>query len=266
MPTSFLNLVNDDGSNTVGTLIDKAEIQALLMGTYLTRTDTGAVNNWAPGVDGHTFTAWAGASDATFSGCAGGQAGLLHVVRNTGTKVAYFLHASGLSSAANQYANSVTSGATPIAPGGYIAHRHTGSVWQLVAHEQGAWIAPAWVQAHFTGNGSMTWLVEVGDVGTSRYRLTGRTVTYAFNFLTTTIAGTPNTQLQISNAQWGGYTIAAVIYQQGMAFANDGTVRAAYSQAPASGTAINLITTAATAWAAVVNAGYFAGTITAEVA
>lgn len=209
MPTSFLNLVNDPGDNTTGTLMDKAELQALLMGTFVTRTDTGAVNNWAPGIDGHTFTAWNGAADATFSGQTLGQAGLLHVVRNiTAAKVAYFLHQSGSSSAGNKYTNSATSGATPVGPGGYIAHRHDGTDWQLVAHQQGAWITPTFAAGNYTGSGAMTWVPDSGDITTCKYLLDGRRLHVAFRGSTMSIGGTVNTTLQLGNGAYGGFTSA----------------------------------------------------------
>jgi hypothetical protein len=265
MAVDYNSLINDDGSNTVGTLIDVAQLKLLIAGPVVATTSTGAQNNWAPGVAGNTFFEWNGASDAAVTGLAGGAAGLTVMIRNiTAAKVITFAHLSGSSSAANQFTNSATSGVTPVAPGGWIIYRHDGTNWQLVGHEQGAWITAAYVAGHFTGNGAMTWTVDAGDVSQIRYRLGAKTLLFAFNFATTTIAGTPNTLLQVSNAQWGGFTIAATV-MNAMAFANDGAVRAAYSRASASGTVIELTTTAATAWSAVVNAGYFAGEIAFEV-
>lgn len=264
MPTSFLNLVNDDGSNTLGTLIDKAEFQALLMGTVVApQTNTGAVNNWAPGVDGHTFTRWAGTSDATFSGCAGGQAGLLHVVRNTGTKVGYFLHASGLSSAANQFANSATSGPTPIAPGGWIAHRHDGSVWQLVAHQQGALITPTYAGGNFTGSAG-SWTVDAGDVGCYAYKLEGRRLTVWFQLATTSVASAGaglNIALPAGFVAVAGKTIILPFFYND----NGGVTTVGQSQVDPSGVIIRLLKIGFANWANATNTTAVFGMVDVEV-
>jgi hypothetical protein len=169
MPTSFLNLVDDNGTNSTGTLIDKAEFQALLMGASITSTSTGAVNNWAPGVDGHTLIEWNGAADATFSGLTLGQAGLTVTVKNvTTTKVAYFLHQSGLSSVGNKFTNYIASGLTPVAPLGTVTYRHDGTSWQIVSHVQGATLP--WVPAD--GSGASL----VFNVVTANYLVAGRLV------------------------------------------------------------------------------------------
>jgi hypothetical protein len=205
MAVSFNNLVNDSGNNTDGTLMDKAELQLLLMGAVVTSTSTGAQNNWAPGLDGHTLVGWAGAADGAFTGLATGTAGQIAMIRNTGTKVGTFAHLSGSSSAANQFTNCATSGPTPVAPGGWIIYRHDGTNWKLVGHEQGAWITPTYAAGTFTGFGAMTWTVDAGDVTLLRYRLAGRQVTLAFSLVTTSVGGTPNVVLQIAPAGFGGF-------------------------------------------------------------
>jgi hypothetical protein len=139
----------------------------------------------------------------------------------------------------------------------------TAARWRMVAYDSG-WITQPFVAGQFTGSGAMTWTVDAGDVTTSRYRINGRTVTYVFNLSTTTIAGTPTALLQINNLQWGDGVIAATS-QNALAFANDGTVKPGYSRATAGATLIEITTTSAAAWAAVVNGGYFAGEIVFEV-
>jgi hypothetical protein len=255
MPTSFLNLVDDNGTNTTGTLIDKAEFQALLMGTVpTTQTNTGAVNNWAPGVDGHTFTRWAGASDATFSGCTGGQAGLLHVVKNTGTKVGYFLHASGLSSAANQFSNTATSGPTPIAPGGSVAYRHDGTLWQLVGHDQGDWITPTFAAGNYVGSGSMTWTLTSPDAAGQAFWLRGRNVTAKFALDTTTTGGTASTGLNINNGAWGGFTCGAGQWNGPIYWCSENAVLTdAFIQINAGGVALRCLKKTFANWALVTN-------------
>jgi hypothetical protein len=206
MAVTFNNLVNDDGSNTVGTLIDKAQFQLLLMGAVVTSTSTGAQNNWAPGLDGHTLFTWAGASDAAVTGLATGTAGQIAMIRNTSTtKVITFAHLSGSSSAANQFTNSATSGVTPVAPGGWIIYRHTGTNWQLVAHEQGAWITPTYAAGDFTA-ATGTWTVDSGDRLLWKYRLAGRTLHVKFSLGTTSVSATP---VYLLGKIPGGYTSTA---------------------------------------------------------
>jgi hypothetical protein len=188
---TFNNLVNDDGSNTVGTLIDKAQFQLLLMGAVVASTSTGAQNNWAPGLDGHTLFTWNGASDAAITGLATGTAGQIAMIRNTSTtKVITFAHLSGSSSAANQFTNAVTSAPTPVAAGGWIVYRHTGTNWQLVGHEQGAWITPTFAAGDYTSS-SGTWVVDAGDVGTCASLLRAKTLTVRLQINTSDVTGTP---------------------------------------------------------------------------
>jgi hypothetical protein len=203
MAVSFLNLVNDSGANLDGTLMDVAQVQLLLRGSFVTSTSTGAVNNWAPPIDGHTFIEWNGAADATFSGLAGGLSGLTVTVRNiTTTKVASFLHQSGLSSAGNKFTNSATSGATPVAPGGWITYRYDGTDWQLVAHEQGAWITPTFAAGSYTATAG-TWTLAAGDVIFNAYRLSGRTLQWHARLATTSVS---NAGVVLQAAIPGGFT------------------------------------------------------------
>ena len=121
MPVDFNSLVDDNGTGTTGTILDKAEMGTLLVGTVVPDTNTGTIHNWPPTLTPpRTLIEWSGAADFTCTGLAGGVAGYLVTVKNTGTKVATFAHASASSSAANRFTNVVTSGPTPIAPGGWV--------------------------------------------------------------------------------------------------------------------------------------------------
>jgi len=104
-------------------------------------TLTGAQHNWAPGLSGNTYVAWNGASDVAFTGIAGGVAGQFLTVKNiTAAMVATFAHNSASSSAGNKLQNVATSGVTPLAPGGTLTYQYDGTDWQLLNHEQGAFI------------------------------------------------------------------------------------------------------------------------------
>jgi hypothetical protein len=218
-------IVNDTGGGTDGTVLDNAwkqefydQIDASTERSLTTSTVTGAQNNYAPTgfstTAGHCTLPWNGAADAIFSGFTAGINGQRVTWFNlSATKVAYFKHNNSSSSAGNKFANIATSGDTPIAAGGYATFQYDTSggtgVWRLLYHEQGAWITPTFAAGNFTGNASMTWTVDAGDVSAFSFKLSGRSLTVAWNIATTTVGGTPNTNLQISNAAWGGFTPAS---------------------------------------------------------
>lgn len=178
--------------------------------TTLGNTDVGAQNNWAPGIVGNTVIFWNGASDIAITGFAGGMAGLQVTLKNiTAAKIATFAHDSGSSSAGNKLKNIATSWLTPVAPGGSATYQYDGTDWQLIAHEQGAWITPAFAAGNYTGVGGGSWTVGAGDVtaNANGYRLTGRTLEIMWTLATTTVAGTVG-NLSIGNGAWGGFTAA----------------------------------------------------------
>jgi hypothetical protein len=51
--------------------------------------------------------------------------------------------------------------------------------------------------ARFTGNGAMTWTVQVADVAAEWYSITGPFCLYTIQLITTTVGGTPNSTLSI---------------------------------------------------------------------
>jgi hypothetical protein len=167
-------------------------------------TTTGTVHNWAPGLQGDSFTRWAGASDLVVTGLAGGVAGQRWTFRNTGSAVAYFAHNNSGSSAGNRWSNAATSNHTPVAGGGWATYEHDGAAWVLVTHEQGAWITPAYSGTNFTSNVG-SWTVDAGDVTAFSFRLSGKTITVSWYLQATSVTGTP-TQLRIAIP--GGFTAA----------------------------------------------------------
>lgn len=197
---TYFNTLVDETSPGSGTPVDKAmidaiydDIDAALGGawTVISNTATGAQNNWAPaGLSGNTLIKWNGASDAAFTGLAGGSAGQLVIVKNvTTTKIATFAHVSGSSSAANQFTNAATVGTTPIAPSGSIIYQHDGTNWQMVSHLQGDYVSVTYNSADFDGNGTGTWTVDSGDMVGYRYWLTGRKLTVSVVLTATTTSG-----------------------------------------------------------------------------
>lgn len=158
-------------------------------------TATGSQHNWAPGGAGSTLLLWSGGANLSVTGIAGGVAGTLLFFKNIGTAIATFAHQSGSSALSHRLQNLATLGPTPVAAGGWITYLHTGTTWQLVGHDQGAWITPPFAAGDFTGSGSMTWTVDAGDVQTDRYRLEGTRAIYQASYNGTSVGGTPATQL-----------------------------------------------------------------------
>lgn len=74
-----------------------------------------------------------------------------------------------------------------------------GTNWVEVSRANGfGWTTPTFSAADYTGNGSMTWTVDAGDVTTLAYQLRGTTMTVLVSLSDTTVGGTPNDALQIA--------------------------------------------------------------------
>jgi hypothetical protein len=188
---SGANLTNLDASDLASGTVPVARLGA---GTFsvTTSTTTGATNNWAPTLAGNTLIEWSGASDAAFTGLDGGVAGQIVTIKNTGTKIATFAHASGSSDADNRFTNLATSAPTPVAASGWIMYQHDGTNWKLIGHEQGAWITPTFAAGDYTASAG-NWTVDSGDVTTFKYRLSGRELSILFRIETTDVSTTPST-------------------------------------------------------------------------
>jgi len=218
------------------------------------KTDTGNQNDYAAGISGHTMTRWAGAADATFTGVAGGSAGLVWVFKNTSTgKVAYFPHQSGSSSAANRFRNTVTSGATPVAQGGYAVYQHDGTDWQLVAHQQGLAITPTFAAGDFTASGSMTWTVDAGDIVSYTMHLQGSVLHVIFDIITTTVGGTLSNNLRVKLP--GGFTNQIYALSVSLNYSDNGSGNTAgFVQVGAGNTYIECYKFNVANWSAATNA------------
>jgi len=168
---------------------------------------TGTVNDFAL-VPGCSALYCQNASPVTFTGFSAGVTGQRLTVFAAGS-VVNFLHLNGASLGANRFLNWVTTGPTPLngVSGLWVAATFTYlGTWILTAHEQGGWITPPFNAADFFSNGG-TWTVTAGQVGTMKYRLSGRTLALIYNLSGTTITGTP-VSLLIGPGQLGGYTFA----------------------------------------------------------
>lgn len=62
----------------------------------------------------------------------------------------------------------------------------------------GEWIPIIFMPSLFTGNGAMTWTVTSGSVVTLAYTLIGKTMVVFFDIQSSSVAGTPNSALQMT--------------------------------------------------------------------
>jgi hypothetical protein len=111
----------------------------------------------------------------------------------------------------------------------------------------GEWTTPAFGAGNFTANNAMTWTVQPGDVTTYAYTLVGKMMTVMFHLITTTVSGTPSTQLRITIP--GGNTAAKRTRAWCQNF-NNSTHTASFCEVTAGGTTINIYKdlTSATNW------------------
>lgn len=210
-------LVDDDGSNLVGSIWNKAAIKTVLLdpidvalGKVISNGDTGTRQNWAPAgfATQHTLIEWGGTADLTVGGLVAGVSGQIVTIKNRSfsnavLRVPYY---DAGSTEANRFLNAVTSAPTPIAAGGWVQYVYD-AAWILVNHEQGAWLVPPFTAADYTGSGSMVWTVAAGHVVDCRYRLSGRTLSWTLLIVGSTTSGTAAAQL--TRVIPGGFSAAA---------------------------------------------------------
>jgi hypothetical protein len=272
---------DDDGSGTTGTVINNAVktelynqidggFSALSPGTS-TITTTGTQTALALPAGGGPLVIFANnASLLTVQGIAAGLNGQQLTIVSIGAGQVDLAHLNGSASAANRLINVATSGNTSLAAGRgaatYVYDATTAPGWRLDHHEQGGMITPAYASGNFTGNGSMTWTVDAGDVTSYRYLLRGRLLTVMWQLDTTSVGGTLNTTLQIAIP--GGFT-AVSTYFVGLDYASDNgtTAVAAQCQVSSGDTIIKLFRNVAASgnWAAATNTTTIYGQLTFEV-
>lgn len=138
--------------------------------------------------------------------------GKVLMIISTGAGQVDFAHENVSSAAANRLVNFATSANTSLAAGSGVAvyiYDDENSRWRLVSHEQGASITPAFAAGDFTAVTAGTWTVASGD-RQAKYYLRGRLLFVNILISTSSItqSGGNPTVLQISNGQFGGFTVA----------------------------------------------------------
>ena len=158
--------------------------------TVVTKTDTGTLNDWAPGISGSTVIRLNNASALSIQGLSsvGVSPGTRVTLLSVGAGHVYLVHENGGSSAANRLTNFATTGTTPLAAGlgsAEYVYDGTASRWRLVQHSQGA---PISFTPTVAGSGGMT--ITSLAINTAKYYLMGRVVRLYYN-LSFGTSGTP---------------------------------------------------------------------------
>ena len=191
-------LVDDDGSNLVGSIWNKAAIKTVLLdpieamtANVVTVTATGTVHNLACGPASLvTVIKCDNAADLTITGFAfttPARAGdLVYVQKRAETGLVYLANNDPGSTV--KLLNLAATGPTPLSSSyGRATYVFEAGLWVLHHHEQGAWITPPFVAGNFLG---LT--LDPGDVKINRYALRGRTLHWTIDIDDgVTAAGTP---------------------------------------------------------------------------
>lgn len=166
----------------------------------VTVTTTGNIDDLNIGTAEITIIRMNNATLSTIRGMIPTTAGQIVCIVSIGAGQVNLSHQdTGESTAARRLINFVTSGITPLAAGvGAAIYQYDGTTarWRLVSHEQGACIAIPYTSGDFTGNNSMTWTVDSGDLLTYQYYLKGRRLSIDLTVSNSSIGGTPSSLLQ----------------------------------------------------------------------
>lgn len=235
-------------------------------------TVTGAQNNYnldglaaAPAI-GTGVLNWAGAADVTFTGFAGGIAGRVVLIKNKSASSRLRIATQHTdSSEANRCINpSAFSQDLGVGGSALLVYDGVASRWNVELISAGAPITVAFSAGDFTASGSMSWTVGAGDVTTFTYVQVGKMLHIHFYIVSTTVGGTPSTELRITIP--GGYTSAKVALNTIQA-GDNGSVGVGAVLVAASGTVLRCFKsmTSADNWSAATDATFVAGQVTIEI-
>jgi len=126
----------------------------------------------------------------------------------------------------------------------------------------GDWVAVTFAAGNFTGNGSQTWTLTSPDQVSLSYRIHNKSMLVIWALNTTTVGGTPNTQLRIA------IPASKVATRQTNAthwYQDNGTAGVGLAQVSPSGTVIELYLMSLGNWAAATNTTASVGQIEFEI-
>lgn len=165
-----------------------------------TTTSTGTQNNFSL-TGARTFLRCNNASALEITGfTVAGSAprdGDVVIIDNIGSSTVRVRDENASSTAANRIICPSTSGQVIGAKGRMVCvYDGTSDRWREQCIDPGTPITPAFDAANFTGNGSMTWTVEAGDVNHQKFAQNGKRVWCSFSIRTTSVGGTLSVQLR----------------------------------------------------------------------
>lgn len=270
----FPTVIDDDGTGTTGTVLDKAFFDAYNAEIAARDNSRQGVYNGAGGTQDVPLPAAAQirilnlipTSALTIRGFTGAATqGDLLIVRNASAYVISLQHNTSPGGGVVGLFHVATSAPTPLGVGGAATYFYDGSLWVLIAHEQGAWITAPFNAANFSASGSMTWTVEAGDITALAYRLSGRMLTLAVQLQTTTVGGTASNALGIAAAAYGGFVATKAVSNPMLL--NDAVAGwgFGYLNTGAGGTSLSCLRIPGNNWNVGSNLTYIHGQITFEV-
>lgn len=264
--TLFNLWADDDGSNTVGTLINKSRIDNDILDpiddalavTEQTDSATGTSNNF--NLNGHvTYLRVNNASPRIYTGftvlSAAPQIGDRVIIENIASSTVRTTHQDAGSTDAHKNITPSTNGQI-VGAGGRMEGIYDGTTdrWRFHVIDPGAAITVAYSAGNFTGNGSMTWTVDSADQVVFKYIQRGRWVTVFATLNETTVGGTPSTQLLVTIP--GGFTVTSTLELPVMRATDNGTVLNAFMYLSGGSTQIAARRADTSNWTASTNATY----------
>lgn len=245
--TWYSALVDSDGTPGNGSVWAKTDVNSLMslindlcQPTVQTTTATGTQQNFALNTR-FTYLRCANASPLTFGGFVtpgvGNRDGDRLIIDNLSSSTVRVTNEDTGSTAANR-------NGTPSINGQIIGNKGrilgvydvTSGRWRMTVLDPGAWIPVTFAAGDFTASGSMTWTVAAGDVVTHAYKQHGKALTVAAFVQTTTVGGTPSTQLKVAIP--AGF-VATRRIRNGSSWINDnGTGRSGFVDVPSVGATV----------------------------
>ncbi len=162
---------------------------------------------------------------------------------------------TGDGTAANRLINIATVGKTSLSAGtGKALYVYDGTTarWRLTSHLQGASILVPFTAGDYTGNGAQTWTLTAGDMLAFSYILVGKKLFVSGYFNTTTVGGTPDTDLRVKVP--GGFTANDLVIDIARVKDSAAAYAAGVVYTLVAGTTINFQTITGANWAAATDA------------
>jgi hypothetical protein len=250
--TWYNTLVDDSGGGTDGTIIDKADFDAILDaidGILATDVEFGA-------------SVTANGAVAAIGGTVTGSTPVLEGSQTWNNGAVSF---DGILLNVTDTASAAAARLLELKVGGSSKFRVTkdGAVYERGRTSPiGEWTAPAFNAANFSGFGTMTWTVASGDVGAYAYSLIGKSMIVLIFLSSTTVAGTPTSQLMVAIP--GGFTAAKAASEMCQIIDN-GSRTTGLLQVAAAGTTVDISRLDAANFTASTDNTFVRGTIIFEV-